>query len=75
MSTEDDSMEEQEQSLLQLCMEVQREANVVLAPFQDHSDNWGRGPVVVDLSQSYCVENCHMQKEHLIIICKSYGLE
>ena len=51
-------------------MEVQRQANIVLAPFQDHLVNWGRGPVVVDLSQSDCVENCCMWKEHLITICK-----
>ena len=63
-------MEEQEPSLLQLSMGIQRQANIVLAPFQDHSVNWGRGPVVADLSQSDCVENCHMQKEHLITICK-----
>ena len=30
----------------------------------------GRGPVVADLSQSNCVENCHMWKEHLITICQ-----
>ena len=63
-------MEEQEQSLLQLSIEVQRQANIVLAPFQDHSVNQGRGLVAADLSQSDCVENCHMQKEHLITICK-----
>ena len=55
MNTEDDSMEEQEQSLLQLSMEVQRQVNIVLTPFQDHLVNWGRGPVVVDPSQSDCV--------------------
>ena len=64
------SSEEQEHSLLQLSMEVQRQANIVIAPFQDHSVNWGRGPVVADLSQSACVENCCMWKEHLITICK-----
>ena len=39
MITEDDSMEEQEQSFLQLTIEVQRQANIVLAPFQYHSVN------------------------------------
>ena len=34
-----------------------------LSTIQDHLVNWGRGPVVVDLSQSNCIENCHMQKE------------
>ena len=70
MSTENNSIEDQEQSFLQLTIEVQRQANVVLAPFQDHSVDWGRGPVVADLSQSDCIENCHMQKEHLTTICQ-----
>ena len=33
------------------------------------SVHWGRGPVVLDLSQSDCVENCHMRKEHLTTVC------
>ena len=70
MSTEYDSIEDQEQSFLQLTIEVQQQANIVLAPFQDHSVNWGRGPVVTDLSQSNCVENCCMWKEHLTTICQ-----
>ena len=70
MSTDNDSIEDQEQSFLQLTIEEQWQANVVLAPFQDHSFNWGRGPVVTDLSQSNCIENCHMRKEHLTTICQ-----
>ena len=68
-STEDDSMEEQEDSLIRLSMEVETQASVVFSPFQDHSVHWGRGPVVLDLSQSDCIENCHMQKEHLTTVC------
>ena len=41
-----------------------------LSTIQTHLVNWGRGPVVVDLSQSNCIENCHMQKEHLTTICQ-----
>ena len=48
MSTENDSIDDQEQLFLQLTIEVQQQANIVLAPFQDHSVNWGRGPVVID---------------------------
>ena len=70
MSTENDSIKNQEQSFLQLTIEVQQQATIVLAPFQDHSVNWGRGPVVADLLQSDCIENCHMQKEHLTTICQ-----
>ena len=61
MSTENDFIEDQEQSFLQLSIEAQQQANVVLAPFQDLS-------VVADLSQSDCERNCHMQREHLITI-------
>ena len=68
-SSEDDSMEEHEHSLIQLSMDVQRQANIVFAPFQDHSVHWGRGPIVMDLSQSDCIENCCMQKEHLSTVC------
>ena len=68
-STEDDSTEEQEESLIQLSLEVRTQASVVFSPFQDHSVHWGRGPVVSDLSQSDCIENCCMQKEHLTNVC------
>ena len=68
-STEDDSMEEQEHSLIQLSMEVERQTNVVFAPVQDPSVHWGRDPVVTDLSQSDCIENCCMWKKHLITVC------
>ena len=68
-SAEDDSMEEQEDSLIRLSMEVQTQASIVFSPFQDHSVHWGRGPVVSDLSQSDCIENCHMWKEHLSTVC------
>ena len=37
--------------------------------FQDHSVHWGRGPVVTNLSQPDCIENCCMQKDHLITVC------
>ena len=47
MSTDNDSIEDQEQSFLQLTIEVKQQANVVLAPFQDHLVDWGRGPVVI----------------------------
>ena len=42
---------------------------VVFSPFQGHTVHWGRGPVVSDLSQSDCIENCRMRKEHLTNIC------
>ena len=56
-STEGDSIEEQEVSLIQLSREVRTQAAVVFSPFQDYSVNWGRGPVVSDLSQSDCIKN------------------
>ena len=56
-------MEEQEDSL------IPTQASIVFSPFQDHSVHWGRGPVVLDLSQSDHIENCHMQKEHLTTVC------
>ena len=58
-------MEDQEESLLRLSIDVQTQASIVFLPFQDHSVHWGRGSVVLDLSQSDCIENCRMQKEHL----------
>ena len=68
-TSEDDSMEDQEESLLRLSIDVQTKASVVFMPFQDHSVHWGRGPVVSDLSQSDCIENCRMQNEHLSTVC------
>ena len=62
-------MEDQEDSLLRLSIDVQTQASVVYLPFQDLSVDWGRGPVVSDLSQSDCIENCRMRKEHLSTVC------
>ena len=68
-TSEDDSIEDQEESLLRLSIDVQTQASIVFMPFQDHSVHWGRGPVVSDLSQSDCIENCRMRKEHLSTVC------
>ena len=74
MSTENDSIKDQEQSFLQLTIEVQQQDSIVIAPFQDHLVNLGRGPVVSDPFQSDCVENCNMQEEHLTTICQKLWL-
>ena len=69
-STDADSMEDPEVALVRLTMEVETQVSVVFSPFQDHSVHWGRGPVVSDLSQSDCIENCRMRKEHLSTVCE-----
>ena len=69
-STDADSMEDPEVLLVRLTMEVETQVSVVFSPFRDHSVHWGRGPVVSDQSQSDCIENCRMRKEHLTIVCE-----
>ena len=69
-SSDADSTEDPEVALVRLTMEVETQVSVVFSPFQDHSVHWGRGPVISDLSQSDCIENCRMRKEHLSTVCE-----